>query len=289
VQNNKRLQNAAKASHSVLSEWYPDPLTDKIVIGFTKVTAGERASVSAQFGSTARVIAAPVGYSAVGKPTSATTSPRTIRPNSRTADTYPWYGGDDITGPDGRCTSGFDWSGDSMTTAGHCGSGLYTNNGAEVGRTFTIQWGDSRIDMQRMNGSTYIPYIWAGSGGNTPEPVSGSGGVALGGMYCTGGAVTLQNCTAKVDAIDVCATIISPGNAWTYVCYLDHAISTNDSAIVQGGDSGGPVYTSNSAAAPYGVGTICASTGGNGTTRGGYWSDMYEAKVIFGGAPEVGT
>jgi hypothetical protein len=288
VMNDKRLQNAAKASHALLSEWYPDPLTDKIVIGFTKVTAAERAAVSAQFGTTARVTTAPIAYSAVGKPTSAKTSPRTIRPNSRTADFAPWYGGDDITGPDGTCTSGFDWSGDSMTTAGHCGSGLYTNNGAEVGRTYTIQWGDSRIDMQRLTGSTYIPYIWAGSNGQETEPVSGSGGVALGGTYCTGGAVTLQNCTAKVDAIDVCAPVVTTSTITT-VCYLDHAISTNDSAIVQSGDSGGPVYTSNSTMAPYAVGTICASTGGHGTTRGGYWSDMYEEKVIFGGAPEVGT
>ena len=79
-----------------------------------------------------------------------------------------------------------------MTTAGHCGNATFTNNGAEVGKTYTIQWGNDRIDLQRLTGSTYLPYIWAGSGGNVPEPVSGSGGVAIGGKYCTGGVVTCR-------------------------------------------------------------------------------------------------
>jgi hypothetical protein len=286
VKNDQRLQKAAKASHALLSEWYPDPLTDKLVIGFTKVTAAERAAVSAQFGTTARVISAPIFYSTVGKPGQAATSPRTIRPNSRSADTNPWYGGDQIHGPDGYCTSGFDWSGNSMTTAGHCGNATFTNNGQEVGKTSTIQWGNNRIDMQRLTGSTYMPYIWAGSGGNTPEPVSGSGGVAIGGKYCTGGAVTVQNCTAVVSKIDMCASIGTTNQPVTYVCYLDQASSSNSTTIAQPGDSGGPVYTSNSASAPYATGTICAE--GNGGLSA-LWSDMYEAKVIFGGAPEVGT
>jgi hypothetical protein len=286
VHNNKRLQNAAKASHALLSEWYPDPLTDKLVIGFTKVTAAERAAVSAQFGVTARVITAPVFTSAVGKPGQAATSPATIHPNSRTADTYPWYGGDRIDGPDGFCTSGFDWDGNSMTTAGHCGNATFTNNGAEVGKTYTIQWGNGRIDLQRLTGSTYLPYIWAGSGGNVPEPVSGSGGVAIGGKYCTGGSVTLQNCSAVVTAIDICATIGTTNQPLTDVCYLDQASSSNSTKIVQPGDSGGPVYTYNSASAPYATGSVVAA--GNGGLSG-LWSDMYEAKVIFGGGPEIGT
>ena len=169
VQNNKRLQNAAKASHALLSEWYPDPLTDKLVVGFTKVTAAERAAVSAQFGAAARVITAPVFSSAVGKPGQAATSPRTIHPNSRTADTYPWYGGDRIDGPDGFCTSGFDWDGNSMTTAGHCGNATFTNNGNEVGKTYTIQWGNNRIDLQRLTGSTYLPYIWPAAAATCPS------------------------------------------------------------------------------------------------------------------------
>lgn len=286
VHNNKRLQNAAKASHALLSEWYPDPLTDKLVIGFTKVTAAERAAVSAQFGVTARVITAPVFTSAVGKPGQAATSPRTIHPNSRTADTYPWYGGDEVNGPDGACTSGYDWDGNSMTTAGHCGNATFTNNGAEVGKTYTIQWGNGRIDLQRLTGSTYLPYIWAGSGGNVPEPVSGSGGVAIGGKYCTGGVVTVQNCSAVVSAIDICALIATTNQPLTNVCYLDQASSSNSTEIAQPGDSGGPVYTYNSASAPYATGTMCAS--GNGG-KSALWSDMYEAKVIFGGGPEIGT
>jgi hypothetical protein len=119
-----------------------------------------------------------------------------------------------------------------------------------------------------------------------PEPVSGSGGVAIGGKYCTGGIVTLQNCSAVVSAIDICAYVGTTNQPLTYVCYLDQASSSNSTKIVQPGDSGGPVYTYNSTTDPYATGTICAA--GNGGLSG-LWSDMYEEKVIFGGGPEIGT
>jgi hypothetical protein len=67
VIHDKGLQRAAKASHATLSEWYPDPETDKVVIGFTKVTPAERAEVRAEYGTTARVITAQLAESAVGK------------------------------------------------------------------------------------------------------------------------------------------------------------------------------------------------------------------------------
>src|SRR5579859_2649909 len=152
VLHDKGLRSAAGASRATLSQWWPDPKTDKVVIAFTKVTAAERAAVRAEYGTTARVVAAPVAYAAVGKAAEVRkSSPRRVHPNSRTADYYPWYGGDEINGSNGlTCTSGFDWSGNSMTTAGHCGSTSWDNNRVYVGTTFTQQWGNGRIDMQRM-------------------------------------------------------------------------------------------------------------------------------------------
>jgi hypothetical protein len=287
VIHDKGLQRAAKASHATLSEWYPDPETDKVVIGFTKVTPAERAEVRAEYGTTARVITAQLAESAVGKgPLTATRSPRTVHADvSRTADSAPWYGGDEIGGGGFLCTSGFDWANDSMTTAGHCGSTAWTNNGVYVGTTFTLQWGGGRIDMQRMDGSSYLPYIWAGANGTTPEPVSGSGGVAQGAMYCVNGYRTGQNCNAVVDAIDVCRGLNDNGTE-VNVCDLDEAESYNDSVLVQPGDSGGPVYTSNSKNDPYAVGTISGRLD-NGLVV--VWSDMYMEKVIFGSGPTVGT
>ena len=174
-----------------------------------------------------------------------------------------------------------------MTTAGHCGNATFTNNGSEVGKTYTIQWGNGRIDLQRLTGSTYLPVHLGGSGGNVPEPVSGSGGVAIGGKYCTGGAVTLQNCSAVVSAIDICATIGTTNQPLTDVCYLDQASSSNSTKIAQPGRQRRPGLH-----LQLGQRTVrdrqrsCAA--GNGGLSG-LWSDMYEAKVIFGGGPEIGT
>jgi hypothetical protein len=89
--------------------------------------------------------------------------------------------------------------------------------------------------------------VLLGSGGTEPEPVSGSGGVADGGTYCTGGYSTGQNCSAVVEAIDVCVDVGDGATGATEdVCDLDEAYSSNDTPIIQPGDSGGPVYTSNS-------------------------------------------
>jgi hypothetical protein len=280
------LQSAAKKSGAILSTWYPDPITDQVVIGFTKVTNAELTAVHTEYGDTARVITQPIAQSAIAKiPT--TPKPHLPRPQTRSADSAPWYGGDDITftynGSGFSCTSGYEFGSSSMSTAGHCGGDPTTfyNNGVYTGETYSMQWGANRIDMQLMHGSTYLPYIWAGSGGNTAEPVSGSGGVADGGTYCTGGYVTGQNCSAVVEAVDVCIVEYDDVmNDDVTVCDLDEAHSSNGTDIVQSGDSGGPVYTSNSTGAPYAVGTISAA---NGTT--GWWSDMYEEKAIFGQSP----
>lgn len=300
VTTDTNLQSAAKKSDATLSTWYPDPITDQVVIGFTKITNTELAAVHAEYGTTARVITQPIAQSAIAKTpltqatTATTTTPPATNPNphpphpqSRSADSAPWYGGDDITftynGSGFSCTSGYEFGSTSMSTAGHCGADPTTfyNNGVYTGETYSMQWGANRIDMQLMHGSTYLPYIWAGPGGNTAEPVSGSGGVADGATYCTGGYVTGQNCSAVVEAVDVCIVEYDDVmNDDVTVCDLDEAHSSNNTDIVQSGDSGGPVYTSNSTGAPYAVGTISAA---NGTT--GWWSDMYEEKAIFGQSP----
>lgn len=292
VLHDRALLGAAKAAHATLSQWYPDPITDKVVIAFTKVTAAERAAVRAEYGTTARVITAPISYSAVGRTTDRPKegSPRQVHADSKTGDSSPWYGGDEIEGNDGEtCTSGFEWGGDSMTTAGHCSVTNFYNNGWDaanyVGSTFTVQWGNGLIDMQRMDGSDYDPDIWAGAAGNTAEPVSGSGGVADGGTYCTSGYVTDQNCTAVVFAIDACVTEYDKASgASVDVCDLDEAESSNLTTLVLPGDSGGPVFTKTSIYDPYAVGTI---SGSNSDGAVALWSDMYMEKKIFGAAPTV--
>lgn len=284
VTHDAGLRKTAQASHATLSEWYPDPETDKVVIGFTKVTAAETAKVKAEYGSTARVITAPVFTSDVLK--LSRTAMRAAL--SRTSDTAPWYGGDRLYFDNGDgCTSGFEWSNGTMTTAGHCGgdpTSFYNNSGQSSasyeGRTYTVQFGNGRIDMEEFNGSSYLPYVWAGSNGSVAEPVSGSGGVANGGLYCTDGSYTGVNCTAEVEAIDGCYEIEGINE-----CDLDQAYSTNSSRLAQPGDSGGPVFTHASPDDPYAVGTIVA---GNSTGEVILWSDMYMEKKIFGGAPALG-
>jgi hypothetical protein len=279
------LRQAAKASHATLSEWYPDLVTDKVVIGFTKVTAAEKAAVRAEYGATARVITVPIAIADIGK-----VRPGTVHPStSRDADSAPWYGGDEIDfDGDWSCTSGYDFSTNLMSTAGHCGYDPETfyNDGTFYGRTYAVQWGNGRIDMQLMNGSTDLPYIWAGPGGVYPEPVSGSGGVAQGGHYCTGGYMTVQSCSAVVEAIDVCSVESDDFTGTNVnVCDLDKAYSSNGSVISQPGDSGGPVYTASSVDDPYAVGTISAGEDNDTVT---FWSDMYMEKEIFHTSPEIG-
>jgi hypothetical protein len=282
------LRQAAARSGATVSTWYPDPVTDRVVIGFTKVTASETARVRAEYGATARVITAPIAQAAILRvPTAKLPSimkAHALRAqDSRTDDSAPWFGGDLISytfdGGSWICTSGFDFGG-SMSTAGHCGSDptAFYNGGVYVGTTHTMQWGNGRIDMQLMNGSTYLPSIWAGT---VAAPVSGSGGVAIGGTYCTDGAMTGQNCTAVVEAVDVCSEENDDGTT-VDVCDLDKAYSSNNTSLIQGGDSGGPVYTAASTGAPFAVGTISAQSNGGLT---GFFSDMYEEKVIFGQSP----
>jgi hypothetical protein len=294
------LHRAAKASHATLSEWYPDPETDKVVIGFTKVTAAEKAEVRAEYGTTARVITAPIAKTAIGRLRPGSRLPRvsrlrleskarpdSIHPFSRYDDYAPWYGGDEITYDGGwYCTSGYEFSSNVMSTAGQCGSDPedFYNNGAFYGETYTMQWGGGRIDMQLMDGSDYYPAVWAGSGGYTPEGVSGSGGVAQGGQYCTSGSITGQSCSAIVDAIDVCQVEYDPFTGGDVnVCDLDEAYSSDGISLAQAGDAGGPVYTAQSTGDPYAVGTISAD---NDTTTV-WWSDMYMEKQIFHTAPET--
>lgn len=287
VRHDAGLRSAARKSGAVLSEWYPDPVTDKVVIGFTKVTPAEVAAVRAGYGSTARVVTQVIAQASTGRISPSQerslASRHRIVPDSRTVDSPPWYGGDWITGGNGvGCTSGYEFGSGAMSTAGHCGATNWDNNGNFYGGTFTIQWGNGRIDMQLMNGSSYDPYIWAGPGGNSPEPVSGSGGVAQGGGYCTGGAITDQNCSAVVDAIDVCQVVNDNGTN-VNVCDLDRAHSSNGTALMRSGDSGGPVYTNYSTNDPFAVGTLSSYLGTDC-----WWSDMYMEKVIFHSAPAIG-
>jgi hypothetical protein len=198
-------------------------------------------------------------------------SPR-LRSNSRTGDAAPWYGGDEldhylVDGDEWVCTSGFEFGSGSMSTAGHCGPDptSFYNNGAFVGQTLTVQFGNGRIDMQRINGS---------------------GGVAIGAYYCTDGYVTGQNCTAEVYAIDECVELYDDYlGEYVDECDQDMAESCNLTTITLPGDSGGPVYTNTSYDDPYAVGTI---TGEASDGAVAYWSDMYEEKVIFHLTPEVG-
>jgi hypothetical protein len=295
VMGSRSLFAAAKASHETLSQWYPDPETDKIVIGFTKVTPAETAAVRAEFGSTARVISAPVAIEAIGYRPAGSPLPNAMRPTDSSGDTPPWTGGDRVYFDQGTsfCTTGYYWSGDTMSTAGHCGSqpGFYARGNSESGRwyegtTYTIQYGNNRIDMQLIKGSNYTPYVWAGPSGQVKEPVSGSGGVAQGGGYCTDGSATELKCTAVVNKIDVCENEKDQGTGVTvYACDLDGAYSSDNTPIVHPGDSGGPVFTANSIFAPYATGTIVSI--GNDTDTYVYWSDMYMEKVIFGGGPNL--
>ena len=297
-----QLQQVAAQAGSAITVWYVDPSTDTAVIGFSKVTAAETAEVQAEFGDAARVIAQqPATPDVLRIPAGETLAQAlrkegvNVKPDTLAGPEYdaaPWYGGDPIEFDEGghvyACTSGYEFGGDKMSTAGHCaasGSFWYNGNqnkGQTYGTTYTVQFGNDRTDMRLLSGS-YDPGIWAGSSGDTPEVLSGSGGVAMGEGTCDGGGDFGLNCDGHITEIDATIPFCDNGSCWTEI---DQDVSTDpsgDGCLAEPGESGAPVFTSTSRNAPWAIGTLTGAVGSG--CNEAIFNDMYELKVIFGTSP----
>ena len=136
--------------------------------------------------------------------------------------------------------------------------------------------------MRLLSGS-YDPGIWAGSSGDTPEVLSGSGGVAMGEGTCDGGGDFGLNCDGHITEIDATIPFCDNGSCWTEI---DQDVSTDpsgDGCLAEPGESGAPVFTSTSRNAPWAIGTLTGAVGSG--CNEAIFNDMYELKVIFGTSP----
>ncbi len=206
-------------------------------------------------------------------------------PAARNDDKAPFYGGANI-----GCTTGFPYRRGSytyMVTAGHCyssGGTATTSGGLRLGTVTSgsrENWtagvgtvrltGDTRYlgDLALINTSSWLtggtpngsaPYIYRGPAGSAAY--SRIGGVDFtyrGDQYCTGGAVTGEQCAWYVDEIFTDYKYTTAG------LVRNVAIGTKRRYCIRGGDSGGPVYNVQADGSVRAKGIISGVTGLGGS------------------------
>jgi hypothetical protein len=231
-----------------LVRWGPDPASDSVLVGVTRVTPRLLADVRSRYGDTVRVEQASAATAVSG----------------RFTDTPWFYGGDRITVGNGYCTSGFTMTNLYGThyaiTAGHCwATGTeVTTNGQEFGVVDFRRWGSDNYDNELIGGVGYSGRMWIG-GVNTSTSIGVSGAA----NSCTGcqvyfnGSVTGQSLATLVGS-PFCGTIYDGGtNSYYTACGLQDAVGSNP--ICNPGDSGGPVFAYDGAGRVTAVGIITAS------------------------------
>jgi hypothetical protein len=243
------------------------------------------------------------------------TDPTPASPGSRWYDTSygGFYGGARISTSIGvQCTDAFSWrySGyQAMLTAGHCtglGGGVSTlaeSMGNVVKDTWNNNTGSVHIDGQSTyigdasliklsSGKTSTGRIYVGPKESTlSRPVGGmwSRRPAYGDTYCTGGTTTGELCGWRVDTLRF------------NLRYSDGTYARNMTRGSKGGkctdhgDSGGPVYTVDSAGKVIAKGIHSGMGGGGGDNWGGafdpcreFFSDIWNVYYGFPGTIAIG-
>ncbi|GAA2389959.1 hypothetical protein GCM10010404_53980 [Nonomuraea africana] len=223
-----------------------------------------------------------------------------------------FYGGARIDTSVGYCTNAFSWrygGYQAMITAGHCTSlngsvsTLVEYQGTVVKDTWNNRTGTVYIDGQSTyrgdlslirlaGGKTSAPRIYVGSStSGSSRAVAGmwSRRPDYGDQYCTGGSTAGELCGWKVNALRI------------NVRYSDGTYARNmtrgykQGQCTRGGDSGGPIYTVNSAGKVVAKGVHSGGGGGGSDGWGGafdpcreYFTDIYEAYYGFPGVIATG-
>jgi hypothetical protein len=250
VQNEAHVKEPwATASRPYLAQWYVDPKSNNVVLGVTQPTIALTSAAQQTFGAMAHLTAAPRAFTA-----------------SRTADFSPWDGGDVISTGNLTCTSGFsayDTTGlaHGELGAAHCSlhaGDVVNQNGATMGQVAYRQYGvgsgqlDFRFVDSSYTGSDSAPVVWGNGGVSRIVTSSLTYRGIRGYQVCGSGSQTGENCNASVVSENICVTY----QDGTSVCNLDEAASNDNSQLVIGGDSGGPVYHLNPGGDVQAVGII---------------------------------
>ncbi|MGW4461517.1 trypsin-like serine protease [Micromonospora sp. NPDC004704] len=230
---------------------YIDAPGNRVVVEASGVTQGMRLALAVRYGT--RMVALRL-----------TPGENAGEIQARHNDTSPFYGGARM-GPDG-CTIGFSWTHEGQRyfiTAGHCTSlnqNVYMNGySSAVGKVIDDNWANAS-GSTKINGASYysgdlslvkmnsgystFPRVY--TGGPTSSTSRVVGGISsrapkTGDHYCTGGSTKGTICNWKVTSVNVT------------VKYSDGTVARNMTKgtkhghCTAPGDSGGPIFTINSA------------------------------------------
>ncbi|MGH3634866.1 MAG: S1 family peptidase [Mycobacterium sp.] len=301
VPSNAAFKAALVKAGANWSEVGLNPVRNQVEIDVTKITPALTAAAKAQFGAAAYLAVEAVPAEAIAQVPAKQVSAflaRTARPqhahvvspqNRGTtggSDYAPWYGGD-LTAYEYNskyyfCTLGYEFEDYSMSTAGHCGStsqGFFQwTDGAYQGQTFSTQFGNNRIDLKKLDNSTYSPYVW--NSATNSIPVNGYEAAYVFQTVCVDGAITGQKC-GEVTKVNV--TINDTTNQGTATTNFQDQIN-GSSTLCQGGDSGGPAYDQTYAGGgeARAVGTITAED-----PNVCFINDMNQITYIFHDGPKA--
>lgn len=330
------LQPWAAQAGPFLAAWGSDAATDTVSVGLTKLTPELEAAARTAFGDRVTLVQKQRPESAISETTlrpgyrvvhvARRALPKTrslalaagVAPQpSRLLDESPYYGGDRIyrlvvgstTTTIIQCTTGFAWSTPAMSTAGHCGpagtvwtQGYYDPgsntlyNAGYIGTAFSVQWGQSRPDIELMNNaadpsaSLWYPFVYTNL--QTSALVGGYATLIpmLGQPVCVDGSFTGENCAGVVTAPNQ-SVIINTDQGPVTVTFADEANTTvtgNGSRLCQAGDSGGSVYSTKGAPVTA-FGTIFACNEGTPANPGPgndvWYADISTAVPIMNAGP----
>jgi hypothetical protein len=251
-----------------LAHWWPDPQKGTVDVALSSVPKG--VSLSAATSYLRRTLSPHVVVTSISAPVPQVAS-------NRGQDTVPFFGSDLIYAPalDAWCTSGFTVIGTAgyprAMTAAHCGDASFTNGGwdapigggiptsdggssSKFGTTSNYHFqGGTTTDVQLLENPIedgFGPYVWGGAGTAQPTPLAVAaplaGFPAIGEQLTTDGSFTRM--VRYVPVLDSgsgdCVNLNDNGSTVT-VCNLIILQGKNANGVtpvVQGGDSGGPVF-----------------------------------------------
>lgn len=223
-------RRAALAADGInVISWGPDDATDTLQIGLNPYTDGAASSLKASYGDLVSVI------------------PHTVEGggSSRTNDTSPFWGGDEMDGPTGSCSLWFAVYDHTFgvhvpITAGHCGAGTYTipDNGDVVAHVTSsmVHFGGFK-DAERGDSVGSAHNVWAGPNARYRSVTSYAASPVVGTHVCNDGYADGENCNVEINSLG--QSLCYDGEC---INSLMGAGSSSGNAFTPG-DSGGPVYS----------------------------------------------
>lgn len=213
-----------------LSAWGVDPTSNTVLIKLAKYSGHAADLLTALYGDGVSVY--PADFP--------------VQASSRTNDTTPWYGADDLAVVNGRCTSWFSLvstvSGATYNaTAGHCGVGNVYVYGTRLyqgdvppGAQHWVDGGSVDAELYQVTSNRGI--VWADPTTGYRSVTSRSTANVPGTLLCFDGETDREVCSVR---------IVGPASV-TYDGKTVHnqvyAVQINGKAACSAGDSGGPVY-----------------------------------------------